>query len=96
MKKTFSQPVHSIDLDNIEPFTLIILQEQNLAEFRWDGTQKHFEILDASLPYIWSSATLYDAKAQEKRKTIFQKFSRKRKQFPKKAFGIFITKKRMI
>lgn len=74
VEENIFKSVHSIDLDNIEPFTLIILQEQNLAEFRWDGTQKHFEILDASLPYIWSSATLYDAKAQEKRKTIFQKF----------------------
>ena len=77
VEENIFKSVHSIDLDNIEPFTLIILQEQNLAEFRWDGTQKHFEILDASLPYIWSSATLYDENARGKRVQIFQNFLQK-------------------
>ena len=34
-----------IDLQNIEPFTLVIFQEKQLAEFRWDGTEKHLKIL---------------------------------------------------
>lgn len=63
-----------IDLEDIEPFTLVIFQENQLAEFRWDGTEKHFRMLDNNRPYIWSSATLYDAKAQEKRKEIFKEF----------------------
>lgn len=63
-----------IDLENIEPFTLVIFQENQLAEFRWDGTEKHFKMLDNNRPYIWSSATLYDATAQEKRKEIFKEF----------------------
>lgn len=66
--------IELIDLENIEPFTLVIFQEKQLAEFRWDGTEKHFKRLDAHLPYIWSSATLYDAKAQEKRRDIFKEF----------------------
>ena len=61
-------------MENIEPFTLVIFQEKQLAEFRWNGTEKHFKRLDAHLPYIWSSATLYDAKAQEKRREIFKEF----------------------
>jgi uncharacterized protein with NRDE domain len=63
-----------IDLENIEPFTLVIFQENQLAEFRWDGTEKHFKMLDSHLPYIWSSATLYDESAREKRIQIFKKF----------------------
>jgi uncharacterized protein with NRDE domain len=68
------ESIELIDLENIEPFTLVIFQEKQLAEFRWDGTEKHFKRLDAHLPYIWSSATLYDAKAQEKRREIFKEF----------------------
>ena len=63
-----------IDLENIEPFTLVIFQENQLAEFRWDGTEKHFKMLDNNRSYIWSSATLYDESAREKRKQIFQEF----------------------
>lgn len=63
-----------IDLQNIEPFTLVVFQENELAEFRWNGSEKHFKILDSNLPYIWSSATLYDNEAQEKRNAIFKEF----------------------
>lgn len=66
--------IELIDLENIEPFTLVIFQEKQLAEFRWDGTEKYFKILDINRPNIWSSATLYDAKAQEKRRDIFKEF----------------------
>lgn len=63
-----------IDLENIEPFTLVVFQKNELAEFRWDGTEKHFKKLDIHQPYIWSSATLYNDEAQEKRKQIFKEF----------------------
>lgn len=66
--------IELIDLENIEPFTLVIFQENQLAEFRWDGAEKHFKMLDSNLPYIWSSATLYDESAREKREQIFQEF----------------------
>jgi hypothetical protein len=35
--------IELIDLENIEPFTLVIFQEKQLAEFRWNGTEKHFK-----------------------------------------------------
>ncbi|WP_143885183.1 NRDE family protein [Chryseobacterium binzhouense] len=72
--KNVFKSLELIDLQNIEPFTLVIFQETQLAEFRWDGTEKYFKILDSNLPYIWSSATLYDNEAQEKRNAIFKKF----------------------
>lgn len=62
------------DLQNIEPFTLVIFQKKQLAEFRWDGAEKHFKMLDNNRSYIWSSATLYDESASEKRGQIFQEF----------------------
>lgn len=72
--KNIFKSLELIHLQNIEPFTLVIFQENQLAEFRWDGTEKHFKMLDSHLPYIWSSATLYDESAKEKRIQIFQKF----------------------
>lgn len=72
--KDFFKSLELIDLQNIEPFTLVIFQKNELAEFRWDGTEKHFKILDSHLPYIWSSSTLYDDEAQEKRNAIFKGF----------------------
>ncbi|WP_051884453.1 NRDE family protein [Chryseobacterium luteum] len=77
-KENISNALQLIDLQNIEPFTLVIFQGNQLAEFRWDGSEKHFKILDINRPYIWSSATLYDKIATEKRKQIFKEFLKKK------------------
>jgi hypothetical protein len=73
-RKDIFKSIKLIDLENIEPFTLVVFQENQLAEFRWDGAEKHFKILNSNLPYIWSSATLYDDTARKKREQIFQEF----------------------
>jgi len=65
---------HNACLEKIEPFTIVFLQHKKLYEFRWDGYQKHFQQLDADCNYIWSSVTLYDAEAIDKREKIFQHF----------------------
>ncbi len=59
---------HKTALDNIEPFTLVMLQHELLYEARWDGREKHFKQLDESGAYIWSSVTLYDQEVIDKRK----------------------------
>lgn len=66
------------DLDEIEAFTVVCAENQTnaIAELRWDGVQKHYQNLDKK-PTIWSSATLYDSTAREKRKHIFQSFMEK-------------------
>jgi hypothetical protein len=51
--------VSLIDLLNIEPFTLIIIENEDLVEFRWDGESKHVTKLDSTKHYIWRSSTLY-------------------------------------
>lgn len=73
-KENIFKSLELIDLENIEPFTLVIFQKNELTEFRWNGTEKHFKKLDINQAYIWSSATLYDDEAQEKRNTIFKEF----------------------
>jgi hypothetical protein len=61
----------SIDLDNIEPFTLLIFQQGSLWETKWDGTQKHVFARPADVPLILSSVTLYDAEVREQREHWF-------------------------
>src|ERR1700722_14179708 len=60
-----------IDLTEIEPFTIIIFFDRQLYEFKWDGNQKYVLRPNASVPHIWSSATLYDETAISRRKNWF-------------------------
>jgi len=62
-----------IDLKNIEPFTLVIVEWDHhlfLFEFVWDGDQKHLRILPKE-PRIWSSSTLYSDHMKEMRLNWF-------------------------
>jgi hypothetical protein len=60
-----------ISLQDIEPFTLIMLENNCLYEFRWDGTEKYCKQLSTNRAHIWSSATLYDGFAVKKREQWF-------------------------
>ena len=64
----------SINLDNIEPFTIILYQQHSLYGLMWDGSQKHEKPLNSSGNYIWSSSTLYTAEIIELRKNLFEQF----------------------
>jgi hypothetical protein len=61
----------SIDLNNIEPFTAIIWGDGRLFECRWDGNKKHSKAMNATVPHIWSSVTLYDEQVVAKRNQWF-------------------------
>jgi hypothetical protein len=63
-----------ISLQDIEPFTLIMLENNCLYEFRWDGTEKYCKQLSTNRAHIWSSATLYDGFAVKKREQWFASF----------------------
>ena len=63
-----------LDLDNIEPFTIVLYQPGLLHELRWDGNDKHEKVLDITGNYIWSSATLYSDEVIEYRKNLFDRF----------------------
>jgi uncharacterized protein with NRDE domain len=65
---------HQLSLEQIEPFTLILLEKDNLYECRWDGNVKHYQQLKKHRPYIWSSVTLYDKNIVEKREQWFAAF----------------------
>ncbi len=68
---TPSDTFSDIELDGIEPFTLVIWEHNSLTETRWDGTRKYLTRLPADVPRIWSSATLYDEEVIALRKRWF-------------------------
>lgn len=64
---SFQEWLNDYDLDNIEPFTLILFENKSLFELKWDGIKKHIKELNPSNQYIWNSTTLYSTEAAEKR-----------------------------
>lgn len=64
----------AINLNNIEPFTAIIWNDNHLFECRWDGKTKHSVLLESNQPMIWSSSTLYDETIIAKRKSWFDEW----------------------
>lgn len=66
----------TMDLDGIEPFTIVLYASGKLQECRWDGKRKHISLLDKTKAYIWYSATLYDKIAIAKRDSWFNEWRR--------------------
>ncbi len=66
-----------MDLAMIEPFTLVVFDDNFLYECRWDGINKHCVQLKKNRHYIWSSSTLYDATVSKKREQWFAEFLNK-------------------
>ena len=63
-----------IDLENIEPFTLVLFQDNELFQLQWNGNDKETTALDTTKNYVWSSATLYSKDIRENRSNWFYTF----------------------
>lgn len=63
-----------IDLENIEPFTLVLFQNNQLFQLRWNGTNKEKLVLDPNEKHIWSSSTLYSGSVRKERADLFYAF----------------------
>jgi hypothetical protein len=72
--KSPSRSFYFMDLDGIEPFTLILLEDALLHECRWDGMRKHHGQSAPDQPHIWSSATLYEPGVSQKRRQWFEQW----------------------
>jgi hypothetical protein len=66
---------YKYSFEGIEPFTLILIQEENLFELRWDGNKLIHTPLPAHEPKIWASATLYSVETIEKRSRWFDRWT---------------------
>jgi hypothetical protein len=58
----------SSSFDGIEPFSIILFENESLYRLVWDGEKKHTITLDKNTNHIFSSATLYTDEIKEKRK----------------------------
>ncbi|HEA28981.1 MAG TPA: hypothetical protein ENH91_03130 [Leeuwenhoekiella sp.] len=67
-------PWSDINLNNIEPFTVILIQDQEYFRLRWDGENKETKVLDRNKNYIWSSTTLYSKYIRQEREQWFFDF----------------------
>ncbi|RVU90296.1 hypothetical protein EH230_04925 [Flavobacterium columnare] len=64
-----------INLDDIEPFTLIAYANKRLYQLRWDGNAKNTKELNNQESYIWSSSTLYPNNIRTERELLFKTFT---------------------
>jgi hypothetical protein len=65
---------NSIDLEGIEPFTLVLFQDEFLYQLRWNEKEKSTLNLDTNKKHIWSSSTLYPKEVREHRAQLFTDF----------------------
>ncbi len=68
------QAWNEIDLDNIEPFTLVLFEKNELHQLRWNEIEKSTIKLDVHQKHIWSSSTLYPKDIREHRAQLFHQF----------------------
>ncbi len=77
----------STNLIGVEPFTLILFQNLELFELKWDEESKHIFKHSVNESHIWSSATIYSKQKREERKYWFNQFLKK---------NIFLTKEKIL
>lgn len=78
---TIAEAVDNYNLNDIEPFTMVIVDWNDELEFYelvWDGNQKHFKSLEKE-SHIWSSSTLYNKNMRSIRKEWFNAFKNNNK-----------------
>lgn len=64
----------TIDLSDIEPFTLLVLENKKPFQLQWSGEEKSTLELDVNQTYIWSSSTLYAPEIQQQREDWFVQY----------------------
>ncbi|MFB6307665.1 MAG: NRDE family protein [Flavobacteriales bacterium] len=68
------------DFENIEPFTLIHINNDSIEEIRWDEEKVYYESYSKNKPMVWSSSMLYDSSIKKNTQEHFnKKFNNKEK-----------------
>lgn len=65
---------NTMNLENIEPFTVVLYQQEVLYELRWNGLHRTESLLSTSDHHIWSSVTLYADEVIATREKLFKHF----------------------
>lgn len=63
-------------LENVEPFTLVVISEMPLLIFQlqWDGNERHIQTMDADKAQIWSAPLLYPPEVRKASEARFIEF----------------------
>jgi hypothetical protein len=69
--KSFNDFINIYDLYDIEPFSLVVVWEGCLIDFKWDGSKKYLTTKSMNEPKIWSSVTLYSQEVVQKKEKLF-------------------------
>lgn len=69
----FSGFLSGSDLVGVHPFTLLCTQGSALWMLQWTGTERTVEEIDARMPRLWSSTTLYGPAVRAVRDDHFQR-----------------------
>ncbi|MBK7008461.1 MAG: NRDE family protein [Saprospiraceae bacterium] len=70
--------VENLDLEGVEPFTLIWKDDKTFFSLVWDGKESHIQDLNPAQNYIWSSSTLYTDEQKKGETSIFKILYRKK------------------
>lgn len=62
----------TINLNNIEPFTIVLFYNHKLFQLQWNEIIKSTLELPTTEAHIWSSSTLYSKEIRNHRKKIFE------------------------
>ena len=79
----------TIDLTDIEPFTLLVLENKQPFQLQWSGEEKSIIELDVNQTYIWSSSTLYSPDIQKQRAEWFEQYMNEIKEISAEKMKIF-------
>lgn len=79
--ESFTEFLDTYNLEDIEPFTLILRDEDQLRELRWDGEKKHITSLAIDKAHLWASSTLYNDELIQKRREWFNLWLRNTKNY---------------
>lgn len=77
--KSSIQEWEKIDLIDIEPFTIVLFENEKLYQLQWNETEKSLVELDSHQTHIWSSASLYSEETRNNRKDWFHNFLQTKK-----------------
>jgi hypothetical protein len=67
----FENAFELYNLENIEPFQLILIDKLYGLHFLWDGSKKYVLSIDLNKPHVFFSSTLYSKKQQENKRNHF-------------------------
>lgn len=79
----------TIDLTDIEPFTLLVLENKQPFQLQWSGEEKFTDELKINQTYIWSSSTLYAPEIQQQRAEWFSQYLKENQEISAEKMKLF-------